>query len=57
MALFTAEEGSGSDPAGLTTTASLQEESYILSGKKVLVTNAQTSQLLTVVAKTEGSEE
>jgi len=52
-----AEEGSGSDPAGLTTTASLQEESYILSGKKVLVTNAQTSQLLTVVAKTEGSED
>ena len=57
MALCTAEEGSGSDPAGVTTTASLQEESYILSGKKVLVTNAQTSQLLTVVAKTEGSEE
>merc|ERR1719397_866903 len=47
-----AEEKCGSDPSGVTMQATAQDGSFVLSGKKVLVTNAQNSQLLTVVAKT-----
>ena len=69
---LSAEESSGSDPSGVALSATVQDDCYVLSGKKTLVTNAQNSQvnkkgklyiflhlllqLLTVVAKTEDSE-
>ena len=45
ISIVTAEEKGGSDPSGVTTTASLQEDCFLISGRKVLVTNAQNSQV------------
>ena len=42
---LSAEESSGSDPSGVALSATVQDDCYVLSGKKTLVTNAQNSQV------------
>ena len=42
---LSAEESSGSDPSGVAMTATVQDDCYVLSGKKSFVTNAENSQV------------
>ena len=42
---LSAEESSGSDPSGVAMTATVQDDCYVLSGKKTFVTNAENSQV------------
>ncbi|RNA67848.1 acyl-CoA dehydrogenase [Alteribacter keqinensis] len=47
------EPGSGSDAAGMKTTAVKKDDHYILNGSKVFITNAGAAQTYIVFAKTE----
>src|ERR671926_18547 len=47
------EPGSGSDSAGMRTTARLDGDEYVLNGGKRFITNAGVAQLYTVFAKTD----
>jgi alkylation response protein AidB-like acyl-CoA dehydrogenase len=46
------EATGGSDPTGVQTTAKLQGDSYILSGRKCFITHGHVADTLTIMAKT-----
>jgi alkylation response protein AidB-like acyl-CoA dehydrogenase len=51
-AIAMTEPGTGSDLAGIATTARLEGESYILNGSKTFITNGVNAELVLVVART-----
>lgn len=50
------ESTGGSEVTGCRTTARLEGDSYILNGRKVFITNAELSDVTTVLARMEGGE-
>jgi acyl-CoA dehydrogenase len=55
-AIAMTEPGTGSDLQGITTTARLDGNHYLLNGQKTFITNGQTANLIVVVAKTDPAE-
>lgn len=55
-AIAMTEPGTGSDLQGITTVARLENDSYVISGSKVYITNGQLADLIIVVAKTDVSK-
>jgi alkylation response protein AidB-like acyl-CoA dehydrogenase len=51
-AIAMTEPGTGSDLAGITTTAKLEGDSYVLNGSKTFITNGVNADLVIVVART-----
>ncbi|WP_420098455.1 acyl-CoA dehydrogenase family protein [Corynebacterium sp.] len=49
------EDGAGSDPGGMRTTAVKEGDTYRINGSKRFITNAQLSQVLVVFARTDPS--
>ena len=54
-ALAMSETGAGSDVMGMTTTAELKDDHYILNGNKMWITNGPDADVLVVYAKTDKS--
>jgi alkylation response protein AidB-like acyl-CoA dehydrogenase len=55
LSLAMSEPGTGSDVAGIKTTASRQGDDYVLNGNKVWITCAHVADYLVVIAKTDPS--
>ena len=53
LALAMSEPGTGSDVAGIKTTAVRNDDGYVLNGNKVWITCAHVADYLVVVAKTD----
>jgi len=51
-AIAMTEPGTGSDLAGITTTAKREDDSYVLNGSKTFITNGVNADLVIVVART-----
>ncbi len=56
LAIAMTEPGTGSDLAGVATTAIRDGDEYVLNGSKTFITNGINSDLVVVVAKTDPSE-
>jgi acyl-CoA dehydrogenase len=55
-AIAMTEPGAGSDLQGITTTARLDGDAYVLNGSKTFITNGQTANLIVVVCKTDPTQ-
>lgn len=50
------EPNAGSDASGIVTTAELDGDHWVLNGNKIFITNADTAQLFTTIAVTDGEK-